>query len=88
MVPMMNEAEDRRERMQRVRVGLTGLAAILLVILLATVVLTQINQQAGGVTNVEAKDGDEPLSDLGVAPRAPENGPDNAASAPAPGQRP
>lgn len=72
--------EDRRERMQRVRVGLTGLAVVLLIVVLATVVLGGINQQVDGSGNAMINaalarvPGDEPLADLGVAPGASENG--------------
>jgi hypothetical protein len=68
------EHDDRRERMQRIRVGLTGLAVVLLIVLLATVVFTRINGQvAPANTGAAEKPSEEPLSDLGVAPRAPEN---------------
>ena len=65
--------------MQRIRVGLTGLAVVLVIVLLATAVFTRINQQAGPASNAAAKAeaadkaGDEPLSDLGIVPRAPDN---------------
>ena len=72
---MHDETDDRKERMQRVRVGLTGLAVVLLLVLLATVVLTRINGKAGPVSNSAANQTDnEPLSDLGIVPRAPDNG--------------
>ncbi len=68
------EQDDRRERMQRIRVGLTGLAVVLLIVLLATIVFTRVNNQVapGNAAKLE-KSTEEPLSDLGVAPRAPEN---------------
>jgi hypothetical protein len=68
------EHDDRRERMQRIRVGLTGLAVVLLIVLLATVVFSRINGQvAPANANAPEKPSEEPLSDLGVVPRAPEN---------------
>jgi hypothetical protein len=68
------EQDDRRERMQRIRVGMTGLAVVLLIVLLATIVFTRVNNQVapGNATKLE-KSSEEPLSDLGVVPRAPEN---------------
>ncbi len=73
---MQNEIDDRRERMQRVRVGLTGLAVVLLLVLLATVVFQGVQgNTASTPAEVIAKDksDDEPLSDLGIVPRAPDN---------------
>lgn len=68
--------EKRRDGMQRVRVGLTGLAVVLLIVALATAVLRTVDRQAVGNTpapNVDNSDKskDEPLADLGVAPGAP-----------------
>ncbi len=68
--------DDRRERMQRVRVGLTGLAVVLILVVLATVVFQGVQGDRLPTTaQVVAKDNseDEPLSDLGVVPRAPDN---------------
>lgn len=68
--------EKRRDGMQRVRVGLTGLAVVLLIVALATAVLRTVDRQV--VDNVQVpnvdnsdKSKDEPLADLGVAPGAP-----------------
>lgn len=68
--------EKSRDGMQRVRVGLTGLAVVLLIVALATAVLRSVDQQAVGnapAPNVDNSDKskDEPLADLGVAPGAP-----------------
>lgn len=68
--------EKRRDGMQRVRVGLTGLAVVLLIVALATAVLRSVDRQAIGnapAPNVDNSDKskDEPLADLGVAPGAP-----------------
>ena len=91
---MSDEIDDRKERMQRIRVGLTGLAVVLVIVLLATAFFTRINQQAGPASNAAAaaaaadKAGDEPLSDLGIVPRAPDNAATPAnATAPAGTQR-
>ena len=68
--------EKRRDGMQRVRVGLTGLAVVLLIVALATAVLRTVDRQVVGnrpapsVDNSD-KSKDEPLADLGVAPGAP-----------------
>jgi hypothetical protein len=65
------------DRMQRVRVGLTGLAVVLLIIALAAAVFRRVDDQAGtGGANNSAKvlppSIDEPLAELGVAPGAAE----------------
>ena len=75
---------DTRERMQRVRVGMTGLAAVGLIVVLSTAVATSVRHRAAETaaaagpptvvatvpaTNVsDAKT--EPLAQLGVAPDA------------------
>jgi hypothetical protein len=70
---------ERSERMHRVRVGLTGLAIVLIIVALATLVIAQFNRQlppqsaATKAAEATKSSGDEPLADLGVAPGAPEN---------------
>lgn len=64
---------ETRGRMQRVRVGLTGLAVVLIIIAVATS-LTRHDRNiivAANSANVAAPPSqDEPLADLGVAPGA------------------
>jgi hypothetical protein len=69
--------DDRHLRMQRVRVGLTGLAIVLLIVVLSTVIFTRFNRQAGlGVTannstQANGQNGQtpqEPLAEVGVVP--------------------
>jgi hypothetical protein len=79
--------EKRRDGMQRVRVGLTGLAVVLLIVALATAVLKTVDEQVVGNNPAPSVDNsdtpkDEPLADLGVAPGAPSE--NVTASAPAP----
>lgn len=63
------------ERMQRIRVGLTGLAVVLLIIALAAAMFRGIGDPvssaslANSVQNDTATT-DEPLAELGVAPGA------------------
>ena len=79
-------AGETRERMQRVRVGLTGLAAVGLVVMIATAVATGVRRSATEnaaavgappvVATIAAPDtGDtsEPLATLGVAPDSNDN---------------
>ncbi|MBK8628822.1 MAG: hypothetical protein IPN84_01030 [Sphingomonadales bacterium] len=70
--------------MQRIRVGLTGLAVVLVLVMLATAVLTQVTPDAP-LNGAIAATGDEPLADLGVAPGAPENLTNAVAPAPVAG---
>lgn len=79
-------AGEKQERMQRMRVGLTGLAAVGLIVVMATAVATSVRKSASetaamsGPPSVVAtvpdakKDGEstEPLARLGVAPDAKE----------------
>jgi hypothetical protein len=73
-------ARDHRDPiMQRVRVGLTGLAAVFLLTVLAASVLNMLGQDdrpsrlangapAGNVANATEDPPKEPLAELGVAP--------------------
>jgi cobalamin synthase len=72
---------ETRERMQRVRVGVTGLAAIILVVALATAIASSVRRSAAEtaaesgrpavVATINATDEKtEPLAQLGVAPNA------------------
>ena len=88
--------------MQRVRIGLTGLAFVFVLVLLATILIRPsaeapltanlIEQQGEGAApagNVAAAAGEpkEPLAELGVAPgNAESNNSVTAAPPPAPGQ--
>lgn len=70
---------DRTVRMQRIRIGLTGLAAVLLLIALTSAIFGSLDapqgnpaNQLGGAQGANST-GDEPLADLGVAPGAPSN---------------
>ncbi|MBX3594282.1 hypothetical protein [Sphingomonas sp.] len=76
--------------MQRVRVGLTGLASVLLLIGLASAIFTSADKEApvvaegapkpdvvanmtdGAVTNSAVVEKDEPIAELGIAPRTAE----------------
>jgi hypothetical protein len=71
---------DRRERMQRIRVGLTGLAVVLMLVFVATLVFTRLRVPEAANNMVEAS-ANEPLADLGIAPGAAS---DNETKAPAP----
>ncbi len=81
---MKRVADEKAQAMQRVRVGMIGLLAVILLIGLASALLSGVRddraqQAAGGsnaavVANMAAIDtalgneSDEPLADLGVAP--------------------
>lgn len=79
---------EARERMQRVRVGVTGLAGVVVVVALVSAVAANVQQRATdtamsnrpeGVSTVKtAPETTEPLAQLGVAPDA-ANEPDRPA---------
>jgi hypothetical protein len=73
--------EERRERMQRVRIGLTGLAVVLLIVVVATMLFARMEEPVANNSVAAVKSENEPLADLGVAPGAASN---NTAQAPAP----
>ena len=80
---------ESRERMQRVRVGLTGLAAVGLIVVVSTAIATSVRRQVSETTAVaspppvvatttasNASDQKtEPLAQLGVAPDAKDRAP-------------
>jgi len=79
---------NRQAGMQRVRVGLTGLAVVLLLIVLATVVFRTVDKQVVATnpkpdTNNSDVSKDEPLADLGVAPGSAPSESNQAQTAPA-----
>lgn len=76
----MNRA-DREERIQRIRIGLTGLAFVFLLVLLGTAISRSGNDGSGPtVQNELAAPGEpnEPLAQIGAAPGTmPENATDD-----------
>ena len=75
-----SEPRTRRETMQRVQIGLVGLAAVLLVVAFANIVVKSIRPDTGQTvavtgqsqsTPTQANGTDsEPLADLGVTPKS------------------
>lgn len=67
--------EGREDSMQRVRVGLTGLAVVLVLLAVATAIFRTVDSQmpdnAAVVAEGNEAEPDEPLADLGMAPKAP-----------------
>jgi hypothetical protein len=75
---------EKQERMQRMRVGLTGLAAVGLIVVIATAVATSVRKSASETaaiagppsvvatvpTGDNAAEKSEPLAQLGVTPDA------------------
>jgi hypothetical protein len=85
--PPVEPGDNRGERMQRIRVGLTGLAVVLLLIALATALFNRVGNQVPGnasaIAAAKVEDAkDEPLADLGVAPGAPANEASDGAAIP------
>lgn len=88
-------SDDKRAGMQRVRVGLTGLGAVLLIVAISAAIFETASQQPGNTTDAAlnrteqtvanmvtntAEAPSEPLAEIGVTPSAPTTG--NAAAAP------
>ncbi len=77
-------ADDQRpDGMQRVRVGLTGLAVVLVLLAVATAIFRSVENQmpenGTAVAESNTAEPDEPLADLGMAPKAPD---ENATDSP------
>ena len=64
----MNRVQ-REERMQRIRIGLTGLAFVFLLVLLGTAISRSSGDSVAPVQN-ELKEPNEPLAEIGAAPGA------------------
>lgn len=65
------DAVERKERWQRVRIGLTGLAFVFLLVLLGTAISRSsddTSDPAGNVANLAMSDPDDPLAQIGAAP--------------------
>ncbi len=80
---------DRKESWRRIRVGLTGLAGILLLIGLTSAMLERISPRTpepaavadGMASNAADIPKDEPLAELGVAPGAADSAQDTKPAA-------
>lgn len=81
-MPQRNELRAHREELQRVQIGLVGLAGVLLIVTLANLVVQKVRTETidataaaealrptAPVANSPASD-NEPLADLGVTPTA------------------
>lgn len=65
------DAAERRERWQRVRIGLTGLAFVFLLVLLGTAISRSSDDATdtpGQADNLVVSDPDDPLAQIGAAP--------------------
>lgn len=101
---MKSMPSDPQSSMQRVRVGLTGLATVLLLIGVASAIFSSAKEEApvlaegapkpdvvanmteGMVTNSAAEPKDEPIVELGIAPRTAESPEPEITPAPADGE--
>lgn len=66
----MNRVE-REERIQRIRIGLTGLAFVFLLVLLGTAISRSSEDPVARPAQNEAAGPTEPLAEIGAAPAAP-----------------
>ena len=77
----MNRVQ-REERMQRIRIGLTGLAFVFLLVLLGTAITRSSGDPVAEPVQNELAEPAEPLAEIGAAPSMPqENESAEAASA-------
>ena len=77
----MNRVQ-REERMQRIRIGLTGLAFVFLLVLLGTAVSRSSGDPVAPTVQNELAEPAEPLAEIGAAPgMTPENESGEAAPA-------
>lgn len=64
---------DKEERIQRIRIGLTGLAFVFLLVLLGTAISRSSNDTLPPPQNEQAapEEPNEPLAEIGAAPGTP-----------------
>jgi hypothetical protein len=67
---------------QRIRIGLTGLAAAFVIVLLASAISrSSHDESANSVTQAASNEPSEPLAELGAAPGASDNDKNNSSEA-------
>jgi hypothetical protein len=67
----MNRVQ-REERMQRIRIGLTGLAFVFLLVLLGTAISRSTGDPVAPAVQNELDEPAEPLAEIGAAPSMPQ----------------
>ena len=80
---------DKEERIQRIRIGLTGLAFVFLLVLLGTAISRSGEDTPGSATLNESamsEEPNEPLAEIGAAPGTATSA--NAAAEPEPAKAP
>ena len=80
----MNRVQ-REERMQRIRIGLTGLAFVFLLVLLGTAISRSSGDSIAPPVQNELAEPSEPLAEIGAAPSMPQ---DNGSGEAAPANKP
>lgn len=101
---MKSMPSDPQSSMQRVRVGLTGLASVMLLMGVASAIFSSAREEApvlaegapkpdvvanmteGMVTNSATEPKDEPIAELGIAPRTAESPAPDLTPAPSAGE--
>ena len=61
---------SKEERMQRIRIGLTGLAVVFLFVLLGTAISRSSEDPVAPTAQNELQEPSEPLAEIGAAPGA------------------
>lgn len=75
----MNRVQ-REERMQRIRIGLTGLAFVFLLVLLGTAISRSSGDSVTPPVQNELQEPAEPLAEIGAAPGATQENEDGEAA--------
>jgi hypothetical protein len=75
----MNRVQ-REERMQRIRIGLTGLAFVFLLVLLGTAISRSSGDSIAPPVQNEQAEPSEPLAEIGAAPSMPQENTSGEAS--------
>ena len=79
----MNRVQ-REERMQRIRIGLTGLAFVFLLVLLGTAISRSTGDPVAPSVQNDLAEPAEPLAEIGAAPGMPQENESREAAPPKP----
>lgn len=71
--------EDKEERVQRIRIGLTGLAFVFLLVLLGTAISRSSDDPLSNVGQNVSTEPNEPLAEIGAVPGSPTTANDSEA---------
>ena len=76
-----SDAAPARKQRQRIRIGLTGLAAAFIIVLFASAISrSNRDDSANNVSQANSNEPSEPMAELGVAPGASDSGNNSSAN--------